>query len=122
MKSYPGSDAWWLRHTIRITLQYKNLVGHIAYQFVSEIYGLDAMALAIESLRYTKRIERFTENDCKFHYDDVNEAFNFALHDADGAEVDIGAEVYDLSNYIVALEIVSAEEYNPETGEVHRWQ
>lgn len=121
MKSYPGSDAWWLRHTVLVTLQYKKFVGHIAYWHYSNMCGLDALKLDIDDLCDAEFVANLVENDCEFYYDEADELFSFELHSIDGStEAEFDVDIEELGNYIVALEIIDAEEYVPKTGKVSK--
>lgn len=119
MESYPGSDAWWLRHTIRITLQYKNLVGHIAYYHYSNMCGLDVLQSDPSNLADQELLSELAENDCGFGFTENTDSFSFTLQSPDGEfDWDFEASIEELGNYIVGLEIIDVAEYNPKTGEV----
>lgn len=119
MESYPGSDAWWLRHTIRITLQYKNLVGHIAYYHYSNMCGLDALKLEPSDLADQELLGDLAENDCAFGFDENTDTFSFMLQTPNGKiNWDFDASIDELGCYIIGLEIIDVTEYDPNTGEV----
>ncbi len=119
MESYPGSDAWWLRHTVRLTLQYKKYVGHIAYWHYSGMCGLDALKLEVSDLADQELIENFVENDCAFNFDEDEDNFCFSLRTPDGEHSwEFDARIDELGCYIVGLEIIDVAHYNPDTGEV----
>lgn len=110
MKSYPGSDAPWLRHTIRVTLQYKHLVGHIAYWHHSNMCGLKVLPADVDELFDGALAGVLVENDCQFR-EGANGIF-FTLHSEDGRqEIEIGTDFDELSHFVVALEIVEAEAF-----------
>lgn len=119
MKSYPGSDAWWMRHTIRLTLQYKNLIGHIAYWHYSNMCGLDTLKPEAADLTEQGLLEDLVENDCAFRFDEEQDVFYFTLQSVDGNDDwDFEASIDELGWYIVGLEIIDAVDYDPNTGEV----
>lgn len=119
MKSYPGSDAWWMRHTIRLTLQYKNLIGHIAFWHYSNMCGLDVLKPEAADLTEQGLLEDLVENDCAFRFDEEQDAFYFTLQSVDGNDDwDFEASIDELGWYIVGLEIIDAVDYDPNTGEV----
>lgn len=110
MKSYPGSDAPWLRHTIRVTLQYKHLVGHIAYWHHSNMCGLKVLPADGDELCEGILTGVLVENDCHFR-EEANGIF-FTLHSEDGQqEREMETDIEGLSDFVVALEIVEAEAF-----------
>lgn len=119
MESYPGSDAWWLRHTVRVTLQYKEFIGHIAYWRYSDMCGLEVLEIDPGDLVDQELIEHFVENDCEFKFNEDEGDFRFTLHAPDGERSRyFDADIDELGCYIVGVEIIDAAYCNPDTGEV----
>ena len=81
--------------------------------------GLDVLKLDIDDLCDAESVAGLVENDCKFKFYEDEGEFCFTLYSPDGEDSwDFDASIEELGYYIVTLEIIAAEEYDPETGEV----
>lgn len=104
-------------HTVRITLQFGEYLGHIAYRVGGNCKGMDIMENPFE--RHTQdNIDLYSENDCKLMFDEDNESYSCILTNGNGDEVYVAGDDRIMRNITVAMEIVAYEpEADSETEE-----
>ena len=107
MKKYDISDNFRSRiHTIRVTFQWQEYKGHIAYEMGGNCRGLNVMDLDFDCMDEDD-IARLVENDCSFRWNENYEVWQMELKDEEGNI----CECYDIeprkiNDYVVAIEII----------------
>ncbi|MBD5463972.1 MAG: DUF5406 domain-containing protein [Lachnospiraceae bacterium] len=87
-------------HTVEITLQQREYVGHITQKISSDCKGLELLDFNFE---YE---DGSSENDCNLKYDEDWEYFSATLTDPKGNTLDVDGYAEDFNNMIVKMEIV----------------
>lgn len=107
MKKYDISDNFRSRiHTIRVTFQWQEYKGHIAYEIGGNCRGLNVMDLDFDCWDMDD-VARLKENDCDFNWNDYYEVWELNLKDDEGNECEISMESPDeIRDYVVAIEII----------------
>lgn len=107
MKKYDISDNFRSRvHTIRITFQWQEYKGHIAYEIYGNCRGLHVMDLDFDCWDMDD-IARLKENDCYFNLNEDYEVWELILKDDKGYECKIDAiDSNEINDYVVAIEII----------------
>lgn len=109
MKYYDNHDNFRKRiHSIRVTFQSGGYTGHITYQMGGYCFGLYLLNFDPDCVG-SDEIENYTENDCKFNFDDDEEVFGLILHDEKGNELICERDSEGLKDFIVTIEIVNCE-------------
>lgn len=108
MKAYTARKADRGTHTIRVTLQDDEYVGHIAYETDGNCKGLSLLGGYFEEWGQDE-IDAFVENDCEFVFEEDGEFYTFALKDEDGNVCVCEADDRDIGDFVVAVEIVAFE-------------
>lgn len=106
MKMYKPSD--YNTHTVRITLQCEEYVGHIAYRLGGNCRGFDVIEDPFET-HTQEDIVRYPENDCKLRYREEDSSYIAILQNPAGDTLVIEGNEREMREYIVAMEIVSCE-------------
>lgn len=57
-------------------------------------------------------IDRYSENDCQFSYDEENEVYTAVLKNADGGTLEVEGDEYDSKAMAVAIEIAGPAAFN----------
>ncbi len=99
MKSYDPSIYDGI-HTIEITLQQWEYVGHITQRIYGTCKGNTMLDFDFDCE------DDYLENDCNLKYHEEKEYFSATLKDPDGNTLDIAGRSYDFNNMIVKMEIV----------------
>lgn len=87
-------------HTVEITLQQREYVGHITQRISSDCKGL-------ELLDYNFGCEDGdSENDCNLKYDEDRGYFSATLKNPEGDTLDVEGYAEEFNNMIVKMEIV----------------
>lgn len=107
MKRYDISDNFRDRiHTIRVTFQWQQYKGHIAYEVGGNCRGLNVMDVDFDCMDASD-IANLKENDCNFGWNEDYETWNLLLKDDEGEECAIqDIEENEISDYVVGLEII----------------
>lgn len=107
MKKYDISDNFRNRvHTIRVTFQWQEYKGHIAYEVGGNCRGLNVMDVDFDCMDMSD-IENLKENDCNFGWNENYELWFLSLKDDDGNTCDIDCvEPDEINDYVVAVEII----------------
>lgn len=109
MKFYDNCDNFRKRiHTVRVTFQTQNYIGHIAYKMGGNCKGLDIMGFDPGSLNQDD-IDVFTENDCSLSFNENNELFEITLISPGGGTLFCEREDEDFKDLIVAIEIIDCK-------------
>lgn len=109
MKYYDNRDNFRNRiHTIRVTFQTENYIGHIAYTMGGNCQGLDLLDYDPDCID-SDEITNYVENDCKFSFNDDAEVFSLTLTNPDGDTLQGDYDDDELRNLIVAIEIVDCK-------------
>lgn len=107
MKKYDISDNFRSRvHTVRVTFQYQEYKGHIAYEIGGNCRGLNVMDLDFDCWDMDD-IARLKENDCCFRWDDEYKIWKLVLKDDSGNKCEMhDIDEYEIGDYVVAIEII----------------
>ncbi|BDR67001.1 hypothetical protein K144312032_12290 [Clostridium tetani] len=107
MKKYDISDNFRKRiHTIRITFQYQEFKGHIAYEMGGNCRGLNVMDVDFDCMD-ADDINNLKENDCRFNWNDEYQVYELILKDKEGNICEMfEIEENEISDYVVSIEIV----------------
>lgn len=87
-------------HTIEITLQKWEYVGHITQRIYGTCKGNTMLNFDFDCE------DAYLENDCDLKYYEEEECFSATLKDSDGNTLDIYGRSYDFNNMIVKMEIL----------------
>lgn len=115
MKKYDIRDNFRSRvHTIRVTFQWKEYKGHIAYEVYGNCRGLNVMDIDFDYMD-SEDINRLVENDCSFRWDENYEVWQMNLKDEEGNICECyDIEPNDINDYVVAIEIINCRLENEE--------
>lgn len=91
----------WGTHTILITLQQFEYIGHLTVQIGGNCKGRQVLDFNFEYYG-DERIE----SDCDFKYDEENEIFYVALKNKNGEISEFEGNASDFNDMIVGLEIL----------------
>lgn len=107
MKKYELTDNFRGRvHTVRVTFQWLEYKGHIAYEIGGNCCGLDVMDLDFDCWD-NGDIRRLVENDCLFRWNDDYEVWQVDLTDKEGNVCEChDIEPREINRYVVAIEII----------------
>lgn len=107
MERYDISDNFRNRvHTIRVTFQWQQYKGHIAYEMGGNCRGLNVMDLDFDCWDMSD-ITRLKENDCCFNWNEFYETWELILKDDEGNTCDIDCIAEnEINDYVVAIEII----------------
>ena len=111
MEKYDISDNFRDRvHTVRVTFQYQEYKGHIAYEMGGNCRGLNILTTLDFYSMSSDEIDMLVENDCNFKLDCEYEVFQMILKDKEGntCEFDDLSDT-DIENYVVAIEIIDCK-------------
>ncbi|NEZ47838.1 hypothetical protein FDF74_11665 [Clostridium niameyense] len=107
MKKYDISDNFRERiHTIRVTFQYQEYKGHIAYEIGGNCRGLNVMDVDFDCIDEDD-INNLKENDCNFKFNYEYEVYGLSLKDEEGNICEMNdIEEDEINDYVVAIEII----------------
>lgn len=102
MKSYDNDafDESIGTHTVEITLQQREYVGHITQRFSGDCKGLEILDFNFECE------DGSSKNDCNLKYDEDSEYFYATLKNPEGDTLDVEGYAEEFNNMIVKMEIV----------------
>lgn len=108
MDRYDISDNHSSRlHTVRVTFQWQQYKGHIAYEVGGRSLGLNAMDVDFEMWDMSD-IYNLKENDCKFNWNEEHDSWELILRDEYGNECEMNdIEENEINNYVVGVEIIN---------------
>ena len=87
-------------HTVEITLQQREYIGHITQRISGDCKGLEFLNFNFEC-EYGS-----LENDCNLKYDEDHKYFSATLKDPEGNTLDVEGYAEEFNNMIVKMEIV----------------
>lgn len=93
-------NIWSGVHTVRITLQMWEYVGHIIVKVRGNCKGKDILDFDFEDY------DDFKENDCNLNYDEEHDCFTGALQDKEGGRLMFEEDARGMNEMIVAMEII----------------
>lgn len=99
MKNYDPNITWGV-HTIEVTLQQWEYIGHLIFKNGGNCKGRDVLDFDLECL-----IGRKIENDCNFQYHEEEDYFSATLKDESGNVLEVEGEAEEFNNMIVKIEI-----------------
>ena len=70
-------------HTIRVTFMQWDYIGHVAFEIGGNCKGAELMDFTFLECDNQEDIDRYSENDCQFSYDEENEIYTAVLKNAD---------------------------------------
>ena len=97
---------------VRVTLMQWGYKGCIVTAIGGNCLGIDVLSNAIDFETDTEFDTPSTKNDCNLTYNEDGDFFSAILHDADGNELHVEGDAEEMSQMIVAVEII-----DPESGE-----
>lgn len=103
LKQYNPSDK--NVHTIRVTFMEQGYTGHIAFEVAGNCCGADLLNADFIESDTQEDIERYTENDCAFHFDEESEWFSATLKDESRRTLDIEGDEETIRSMIISIEI-----------------
>ncbi|MEY8001565.1 DUF5406 family protein [Clostridium sp. Mt-5] len=112
MKYYNNTDNFRKRtHTVRVTFQFEDYKGHIAYKMGGNCMGLDILNTFDPDCIDQDDIEGLVENDCNFAYNEDMNLFSLTLNNDKGETVEFEEdEASDISAKVVTIEIIDCKE------------
>ena len=100
MKNYNPNITWGV-HTIEVTLQQWEYIGHLIFKNGGNCKGRDI--LDFDFMDY----EGFPiESDCDFQYHEEDDYFSAILKDKDGNTLEVEGETEEFNQMIVKVEII----------------
>lgn len=103
MKNYDPNMSRGI-HTIKITLQIWDYVGHIIHKVGGNCRGLSVLEFDFECWN------EFEENDCHLEYDEDYGYFVCILKNSDGDTLSCECDVGEMNDMVVAIEILDYAE------------
>lgn len=92
-------------HVIRVTVMQWDYIGHVAFEIGGNCKGAELMDFTFLECDNQEDIDRYSENDCQFSYDEENEVYTAVLKNADGGTLEVEGDEYDFKAMAVAIEI-----------------
>ncbi|HEX2986080.1 MAG TPA: DUF5406 family protein [Caproiciproducens sp.] len=109
MKFYDNRDNFRERiHTIKVTFQTEDYVGHIEYEMGGNCQGLYLLDYDPDCVGQDD-IETYTSNDCQLSFDEDTEMFRIVLKNPAGEELECERDAEELKDLIVSIEIVNCK-------------
>lgn len=99
MKNY-DPNIWDGIHTIKVTIQQWDYVGHIYKEIGGNCKGRDILGFDFDCE------DDDMENDCQLSFDEEFECFYAVLSRENGDTLEVYGDSYDFNNMIVAIEIL----------------
>lgn len=98
-------------HTCRLTLMEQDYVGHVTFNIGGNCHGQSILESALEYLEDPSRFE----SDCQLRYDEEAYEYSFVLSNGEKSLEYEGIDYSDLSDMIVAVEIIDYKDSNKTT-------
>ena len=98
-------------HTVRVTLQDGEYVGHITREMGGNCHGLTMLDYDFEFVDESDFEGKYASNDCNLQYNEEYDSFNVTLKNSNGDTLlleDISSD--DMNSMIVGIEIVDFKE------------
>lgn len=92
-------------HVIRVTFMQWDYIGHVAFEVGGNCKGAELMDFTFLECDNQEDIDRYSENDCQFSYDEENEVYTAVLKNADGDTLEVEGDECDFKAMAVAIEI-----------------
>ncbi|MCI9142565.1 MAG: DUF5406 domain-containing protein [Lachnospiraceae bacterium] len=99
IKNY-DPNIWEGIHTVRITIQQWEYVGHITEKVHGNCKGRDVLDFDFECE------DGNLENDCNFYFHEDSDYFTADLKDENGNTLFVNGDAHDFNRMIVAVEIM----------------
>lgn len=112
MLKYNGVYSGNRVHTIRVTFQLFNYIGHIAYEVSGNCAGLNVIDFETECIDLGE-IRKYVVNDCKFNLDEERDIFTLELFNSASDTSLLAVNREELRKLVVCVEIVDCR---PEEG------
>ena len=93
-------------HTIRVTLMKLDYTGHVSFEIGGNCKGAELLDFTFLECDNQEDIDRYSENDCQFSYDEENEIYTAVLKNADGNALEVEGNEADFKAMAVGIEIV----------------
>lgn len=87
-------------HTVKITLQMRDYVGHIIYKINGNCRGRSVLDFDFECE------DEFPENDCQLKYHEEYDCFTCVLKNKEGNTLACEGDATDMNEMIVGMEII----------------
>ena len=91
-------------HVIRVTFMQWDYIGHVAFEIGGNCKGAELMDFTFLECDNQEDIDRYSENDCQFSYDEENEVYTAVLKNADGDTLEVEGDECDFKGMAVAIE------------------
>lgn len=91
-------------HTVKITLQQRDYVGHIIQKIRGNCKGRDLLTFDFEDE------EEFPNNDCQLKYHEDADFFTCVLKNENGDTLYCEGDAIEMNNMIVCIEIIDFSE------------
>lgn len=91
-------------HTVKITLQFQDFIGHIIAKIGGNCHGKTVLDFDFEC--EDEFDTDFVKNDCNLKYDEEYDSFQLTLKNDKGEKLALEMSDDELNNMIVGLEIV----------------
>lgn len=91
-------------HTVKITLQFQDFIGHIITQIGGNCHGKTVLDFDFEC--EDEFDTDFVKNDCNLKYDEEYDSFHLTLKNNKGEALAMNATSDELNNMIVGAEII----------------
>lgn len=92
-------------HTIRVTFMQWDYTGHVSFEIGGNCKGAELLDFTFLECDNQEDIDRYSENDCQFSYDEENEVYTAVLKNADGDTLKVEGDECDFKGMAVAIEI-----------------
>lgn len=92
-------------HTIRVTFMQWDYTGHVSFGIGGNYKGAELLDFTFLECDNQEDIDRYSENDCQFSYDEENEVYTAVLKNADGDTLEVEGDECDFKGMAVAIEI-----------------
>ena len=92
-------------HVIRVTFMQWGYVGHVAFKIGGNCKGASLLDCTFLECDAQEDIDRYTENDCKFRFDEEYEIYQATLKNADGDELEVKGDEFEFKDMVVGIEI-----------------
>lgn len=102
-------------HVVRATFRAWDYTGHVAFPIGGNCKGASLLEPIFLEVDAQDDIDRYTENDCQFSYDEDSEMYHAVLHRENGDTMEWSGGEDEFKDILVAMEIVECRE--PSAGE-----
>ena len=103
MKNYDPNISFGV-HTVRVTLQRWDYVGHLTQQVHGNCKGSAVLDFDFELE------SEFPDNDCNLSYDEDRDCFSCVLHNDSGDTLSVMDDSREMNKMIVCVEILDYQE------------